>query len=130
MDKTFVTAINCMDGRVQEPVIRYMKERFNADYVDMITEPSPVAIITSPMRDQRMASIRTRLDISVHHHGSRVVAIVAHHDCAGNAVPSTRQMEQVRESIKAVKLLHPEVEAFALWVDENWEVSEVVKDEG
>ena len=37
----FCTVINCMDGRVQLPVIRHMKERFNAEYVDSITEPGP-----------------------------------------------------------------------------------------
>jgi len=37
----FCTAVNCMDGRVQLPVINYLKERFSANYVDMITEPGP-----------------------------------------------------------------------------------------
>jgi Putative carbonic anhydrase len=32
----FGTAINCMDGRVQEPVINWMKVRYGLDYVDMI----------------------------------------------------------------------------------------------
>ena len=37
MDKiTFATAINCMDGRVQIPVIEYLKKEFKVDYVDMI----------------------------------------------------------------------------------------------
>lgn len=41
MSNQFVTAINCMDGRVQEPVIKWMKEKYNATYVDMITEAGP-----------------------------------------------------------------------------------------
>ena len=34
----FVTAINCMDGRVQVPVIEWLKKEYKADDVDMITE--------------------------------------------------------------------------------------------
>jgi len=37
----FCTAINCMDGRVQIPVISFLEERFNARYVDVISEPGP-----------------------------------------------------------------------------------------
>ena len=36
---TFVTALNCMDGRVQVPVYEYMKNKYNVDYVDVITAP-------------------------------------------------------------------------------------------
>ena len=41
----FCTAINCMDGRVQIPVITYLKERFKADYVDVVSEPGPNRIL-------------------------------------------------------------------------------------
>jgi hypothetical protein len=37
----FVTAINCMGGRVQLPEINWMMQNLSADYVDMITEPGP-----------------------------------------------------------------------------------------
>jgi len=33
---SYCTVINCMDGRVQLPVIKYLKERFDVDYVDSI----------------------------------------------------------------------------------------------
>ena len=34
----FCTVINYIDGRVQLPVIRYLQKRFDAEYVDSITE--------------------------------------------------------------------------------------------
>ncbi len=37
----FGTVINCMDGRVQLPVIAYLQKRFNVTYVDTITEAGP-----------------------------------------------------------------------------------------
>jgi hypothetical protein len=33
---SFYTTINCMDGRVQFPVISYLMERFVVRYVDVI----------------------------------------------------------------------------------------------
>ena len=44
-DMKFCTAVNCMDGRVQLPVISYMMDRFGADCVDVISEPGPNRII-------------------------------------------------------------------------------------
>jgi hypothetical protein len=39
MDFRFGTAINCIDGRTQEPVIDFMKQKYNIDGVDMLTFP-------------------------------------------------------------------------------------------
>jgi len=41
----FVTVINCIDGRVQKPVINKFQKDYNADYIDMITEPGPNLIL-------------------------------------------------------------------------------------
>ncbi|GAB4379897.1 MAG: hypothetical protein Kow0042_29680 [Calditrichia bacterium] len=42
----FCTAINCLDGRVQLPVIQHLKKRFKVDFVDVITEPGPNLILS------------------------------------------------------------------------------------
>ena len=44
---SFATAINCLDGRVQEPVAKFLKKKFGASYVDAITAPGPVKVITN-----------------------------------------------------------------------------------
>ena len=33
----FVTSITCMDGRIQTPIIKWIKENYDVDYVDTIT---------------------------------------------------------------------------------------------
>ena len=48
---SFCTVVNCMDGRVQLPVIRYLQERFEVPYVDSITEVGPSGV--SPSRSTR-----------------------------------------------------------------------------
>ena len=37
----FGTAINCIDGRAQEPLIAWFKSEHGLDYVDLITEAGP-----------------------------------------------------------------------------------------
>lgn len=120
----FATAINCIDGRVQLPVVEWLKKNFGVDYVDMITEAGPVKLI--PENNQgAIDSIRKRMDISVSRHQSRLVAIVAHHDCAGNPVAKEKQHEQVLKSMDIIKRWNYNVQVVGLWVDENWKVSEI-----
>ena len=127
-DGRFVTVINCMDGRVQEPVSHWMKSRFDADYVDTITEPGPDGILSGSSDETLTASIRRRVEISVNAHGSRVVAVVAHHDCAGNPVSITEHLEQLRRCVDSIRAWRLPVRVVGLWVNEKWQV-ELQQDE-
>ena len=122
----FVTAINCMDGRVQEPVLRWMTRRLAAVYVDMITEPGPNRILASEPGPQ-VDSIRNRVLISVKKHGSNAVAIVGHHDCAGNPASDETQFEQVKQSASLLSSWNLGVRVLGLWVNKRWAV-EVICD--
>jgi carbonic anhydrase len=122
----FATAITCMDGRVQDPVATWARQTFGVDYVDTITEPGPDAILADGPVDT-IASIRKRVDISVRGHGSRAVAIVAHHDCAGNPVAKDRHLEHLASAVKRVASWKLPVRITSLYVDEQWQV-EVVED--
>ena len=120
----FCTAVNCMDGRAQLPVNRYLQQRFGAEYVDTITELGPVAILTGDTRPELRPGIDARLDISVHHH-SVGIAVVAHHDCAGNPAPKESQLVQIGKSVEAIRARYPDMPVIGLWVDEHWRVEEV-----
>ena len=121
LDGAFATAINCMDGRVQEPVRRWMQQRFQVDYVDMITEPGPDQLMAAgPIGS--LESIKKRVNISVNAHASRVVAVVAHHDCA--AFPASRDQHPAALS-KCADVIESwllPVRILTLWVDEAWQV--------
>ncbi len=121
----FVTAINCMDGRVQLPVIEYMKNKFNADYVDMITEAGPIKNLADNSDAVKIESVRFRVEVSVAKHGSKVVAIVGHVGCAGNPVERDIQVEQIKKSIELAKTWGFDAEFFGLFVNERWEVEEI-----
>lgn len=122
---TFAAVINCMDGRTQEPVVKFMKDKCGVDYVDMITEPGPIKFMDEGAEEAILGSIRNRVTISVEKHGAKTLAIVGHHDCAGNPVGKEIQLEQLKSSMRRAESWGLGVEIMGLWIDENWEVSQV-----
>ncbi len=121
----FCTAINCMDGRVQLPVIEYLKERFGVEYVDSITEPGPNLILAGRENPELLESILARLEISVEKHGSRGIAVVGHHDCAGNPASPGEQLLHLREAVEFLRGRYPGMEIIGLWVGGDWVVHEI-----
>ena len=123
----FCTVINCMDGRVQLPVIKYLQRRFKADYVDSITEAGPNLILSENISPISVQLILDRLKISIENHNSVEVAIVGHHDCAGNPAPEDDQMRHIQEAVRLLRRQYDNIEVIGLWVDRNWKVHEVVQ---
>jgi carbonic anhydrase len=120
--KKFATAINCMDGRVQEPVIRFMKEKFGVDYVDMITMPGPDKILGENTDPHTVESTRNRIGISVSKHGSEAILMAGHGDCAGNPVQEEVHLKQIQEAARLIHTWFPKVKVLPAWIDENREV--------
>ena len=121
----FCTAVTCMDGRIQLPVIKYLTWRFSANYVDSITEVGPNLILSKKTNIQLVESIVSRLNTSINKHDSAGVAIVGHFDCAGNTASNSEQINQIELSVKFIQQQFKGLEVIGLWVDENWKVSEV-----
>ena len=67
---SFYTAINCMDGRIQESVADYIKKKYNVLFVDMITDAGPVKILSNKKTDN-LASIISCIEISLKKHKSK-----------------------------------------------------------
>ena len=123
MSGTFCTAINCMDGRVQIPVIRHLQQRWGVDHVDVVTEPGPVKAVAEEFKGAVATEIRRRVDVSRTAHGSTRIAVVAHQDCAGNPVTKTVQRQQLREAVRNLEKAYPDCDVMALWVDADGHVS-------
>lgn len=126
MDHTkFSTAINCMDGRVQVPIIEWLKNEYGVLYIDMITEPGPNKILAERKDHFTIELLKKKLEISVNKHRSKLVAVVGHYDCAGNPVEKEIQIKQTLAAIETVRSWGFGIEIIGLWVNENWEVSRV-----
>ena len=122
----FATAINCFDGRAQIPAIDWLKINCNVQYVDLITEPGAdnVLVQGSPAL---VDSIEAKLKLSLRLHQSRVVAIVAHHDCLANPVSREEHWELLRQGVDVIHTWGVQVPIVGLWVNE-WGAVDVVCD--
>ena len=122
---TFCTAINCMDGRVQTPVNAYLRKRFKAEFVDTITEAGPNRILAEGKDLTTIHSILNRLKISVERHHSTGIAIVGHHDCAGNPAPEAIQIDHLHKSMQWLHRNFPQVDIAGIWVNAQWQSVEI-----
>jgi len=119
------TAVNCMDGRTQLPVIHYLKKRFNVKYVDIISEPGPNAILAKNTNSSLVKSILDRIEISLSKNLSVGIAVVGHHDCKGNPEGKEEQISSIWKAKKHLRTFFNNVEIIGLWVNEKWEVEEI-----
>jgi carbonic anhydrase len=115
----FATAINCMDGRVQSPVTEWLKYRFGVDYVDMITEPGPERVLADDLFRPTIDSIYRKIHASIMFHNSEIVAVIGHHDCAGNPVNKEIQHKQILNAVRLLKSWCVGVKVVGLWVEEK-----------
>jgi len=121
----FCTVVNCMDGRVQLPVIRFLQQRFDVDYVDSITEPGPNLILYKQKDHGLLRSILARLEISIKNHGSVGIAVVGHAQCAGNPAGKDEQITHIRGAMRFLRQQYDGVEVIGIWVDENRQPHEI-----
>jgi len=124
----FCTVVNCMDGRVQLPVIQYLQQRFDVRYVDSITEAGPTLILAKRNNDALVQGILERVRISMERHNSVGIAVVGHQDCAGNPAPYKDQLTHIEDSVWFLRSQYEGAKVIGLWVDGDWRVHEVVGD--
>ncbi len=125
-DKKFACVINCMDGRVQDAVKEYMQKNYGVDYVDMVTEPGPNKILADNSDSVVIENIKKRVEISVGHHGSKVIAVVGHFGCAGNPTEKEEQIQHLKKAEEVVKSFGFDAEIILLWVDGDWATVEKI----
>lgn len=117
----FATAINCIDGRTVRPVVDWLAQHLNVDYIDLITEPGPEKMLTQGTAEQ-IDDIKRKVLVSVRAHHSQTVALVAHYDCAGNPVTEDEHKAQVLRGCHALQALGLGVRVLGLWVNDAWQV--------
>ncbi len=126
----FVTVVNCMDGRVQLPVINYLQQTYDARYVDSVTEAGPVRFLADGGESNEKDSILRRVAVSVNGHGSRLIAVVGHADCTGNTADIETQKAQLAASASLLAASFPEADVVGLWLDEDWVPRELLREGG
>lgn len=113
------TCLNCMDGRVQLPVLNWIHENCRVDFVDVITAAGMDGVLASA---DDIEDIIRSINISVNDNKSTRIFIVGHHDCRGNPVDEKTHREHIMLSVKRLKDYWPNMEIIGLWVDSRWQV--------
>ncbi len=122
----FGCAVDCMDGRVQDAVKQYIQKHYDVEFVDAVTEAGPNKILAENTETAIIKDIEARVNISVHHHKSKIIAIVGHHGCAGNPTDKDHQVEHLRASKKRLEGLGVKEEIILLWVCEDFKTIEKI----
>jgi hypothetical protein len=121
----FGTAINCIDGRTQQVVIDHMKQNYNIDGVDMVTFPGVDGIFSNEDHSEEIALIRRAVSISIQKHGSKIIAIVGHYDCAGNPGDREYHYMHIRKAMHEVSSWDLHAEVVGMYVNNKREIEEV-----
>ena len=122
-DAKFATAINCMDGRTQNPVSNWVKSNYSIEYVDMITEPGCDKVLSEKNIDL-INQIKSKVEISVNAHKSSLVVIAGHYDCAANLVTKDVHVTQIQKSVNIIKSWKLPIQVVGLWVNDKWEIEQ------
>ena len=125
MNFKFGTAINCIDGRTQEPVIDFMKQKYGIDGVDMVTFPGVDGVVSSLGNFNTITLIRNAVSISIEKHGSRIIAVVGHFDCAGNPGNKEHHYAHIGKAVQQVSSWKFDAEIVGLYVNDKWQIEEV-----
>ena len=121
-EPSFATVLNCMDGRVQSPVLEFVRKETGIDWVDNLAIPGPAMAFSDDADPHLRQLVERGLGISVKSHGSRQIYIVIHHDCAGCPYDRKTQQGLAMAAVRTVSSWFPEASVRALWVNEHWEV--------
>ena len=122
----FCTAVNCMDGRVQLPLIKFMQKRFNAGFVDIITEPGPNLILAKQTDTAMVESILRRMRLSVDAHASGAIALAGHYGCVGNPAGEEEQKQHLDNGVGLLRSQFETLPVIGVWIDSQWKVHEVM----
>lgn len=118
----FCTSVSCMDGRIQLPIIHWLQEKYNVGHVDTITEPGIDKLFAN---SAKMAEIKSKVSISVDRHGSKLILVSGHHDCAGNPVSKQEHIRHIKNTMEIVESWKFPVKIVGAWINEDWEVEVV-----
>lgn len=113
------TCLNCIDGRVQFPVLNWIRRTYNIRFIDVITSAGMDRLLASGEHSEEVfRSIR----ISVAVNNSTRVFVAAHHDCRGNPVSRKAHLSNLAKAIERLKIGWPTLDVVGLWVNSRWKV--------
>jgi len=123
----FGTLVNCTDGRVQYPVMDYLKKQYDFDFFDAANEAGPLRTLTKNSDKCRLITLKEQIRTSLEEHDSKFIALVGHHDCTDNPGDRAFQEKQMDEALDYLqRSFGTNIRYVGLYVNEHWGVEEYV----
>lgn len=125
----FAASISCMDGRIQTALSDWIRNTYGVDYVDTITAPG---VDKRVAEESDVEPIVNMARISIQKHGSRLVVLSGHHDCAGNPVSREDHISHIKSGVDNIRSWvakhdlmgaaegSDQIEVVGVWVGEEW----------
>lgn len=108
-----------MDGRVQLPVLHWIKDNNPVDFVDVITEAGMDGVLA---KQENIDEIIRSINVSVNLNKSTKIFMVGHFDCRGNPTDEKTHKLEIVEAVKRLKTHWTKLEVSGLWVNQQWQV--------
>lgn len=129
LSETFFTSVGCMDGRVQDPIAKYGREKFGVLFADTITEAGLVGLLANNPSSELLESIKKKVLISAEKHHSKGIVVHGHQECAGNPVEDEIHKQNVLKASQLISEMAPNLDVKPVFVvkrNENWIVEEII----
>ena len=124
----FGTVVNCTDGRVQYPVMDYLKKHYDFDFFDAANEAGPLKTLTKDSDKCRLITLKEQIRTSLEEHDSKFIALVGHHDCKDNPGNRSFQENQMDDALDYLqRSFGTSITYVGLYVNERWEVEEYTR---
>jgi hypothetical protein len=121
-ENKFGCALDCMDGRTKNAVTK----KYGVNWVDLITEPGINKILAENVDANVIQRIKDKIHISIHYHGSEIIAIIGHAECAGNPTNKEKQIEHLKTAKKIVESFGFYIDIVLLWIENDWKTVEEI----
>ncbi|MBN2483949.1 MAG: hypothetical protein JXD21_07110 [Candidatus Omnitrophica bacterium] len=115
--------LNCIDGRIQLPAISWIKENYEIEFVDMITEPGMNGILAD--KGVSIEDICGKIKLSIERNNAAMIFVVGHHDCKGNPVTEPLHKEQIFLGVERLKKEFPGLPVIGLWINRDWQGQQI-----
>ncbi len=126
----FGTAVTCMDGRAIAATHEWMKKTYGVEFIDTLTEPGMNGWLCQNRTNEELKHMQNKLKISIINHGSRVVTVGGHAECAGFPVSVAEHRVAIDKAVTLVKRMLQEftqdqVTVVGLYSEERWVADQI-----
>lgn len=125
MSSERVTVACCMDGRIYQPVVAFLKEHWNAQWVDVVTGAGPEQDLSKAPLNAEARGILAQIKMSLASQHKKRLAVVSHEGCDCNAATDEEKKHMVQRSVHTLEREYEDATVIGLWIDAAGSVSQL-----